>query len=185
MHGPKPGEHKPIRVYVDVVADLFHVGHVNFLRQTRTHGDYLLVGVHADETVMSYKRRPIFSMEERVALVESCRYVDEVVPDAPLTIDRGWIEQLNIDLVLHGDDISSEMEEFCYKTPIAMGIYRSVGYTPEISTTEIIARIRGCRSRLPIGDAGIQFARSSEDSVDAYCPRTPAAVAAKTQDGAG
>ncbi len=50
-----------------MVADLFHYGHVNFLRQAREHGDYLLVGVHADETVMSYKRRPIFSMEERVA----------------------------------------------------------------------------------------------------------------------
>jgi len=34
------------------------------------------------------------------------------------------------------------MEELCYKTPIEMGIYRSVGYTPGISTSEIIARIR-------------------------------------------
>ncbi len=33
------------------------------------------------------------------------------------------------------------MEELFYKTPIEMGIYRSVGYTPGISTTEIIARI--------------------------------------------
>jgi hypothetical protein len=34
------------------------------------------------------------------------------------------------------------MEELCYKTPIEMGIYRSVGYTPGISTSEIINRIR-------------------------------------------
>jgi ethanolamine-phosphate cytidylyltransferase/choline-phosphate cytidylyltransferase len=81
-------------------------------------------------------------MEERVASVEGCRYVDEVVSDAPLTIDRAWIEQHRIDVVLHGDDFSSEMEELWYKTPIEMGIYRSVGYTPGISTTEIIARIR-------------------------------------------
>ncbi len=125
-----------------MVADLFHYGHVNFLRQARKHGDYLLVGVHADETVMRYKGRPIFSMEERVASVEGCRYVDEVVANAPLTIDRAWIEQHKIDLVLHGDDYSSEMEKLFYKTPIAMGIYRSVGYTPGISTTDIIARIR-------------------------------------------
>ena len=142
MHRPKPGELEIRRVYVDMVADLFHYGHVNFLRQARKHGDYLLVGVHADETVMSYKRRPILSMEERVASVEGCRYVDEVVPNAPLTIDRAWIEQHNIDLILHADDFSSEMEELCYKTPIEMGIYRLVGYTPGISTTEIIARIR-------------------------------------------
>ncbi len=124
-----------------MVADLFHYGHVNFLRQARRHGDYLLVGVHADETVMSYKSRPILSMAERVASVEGCRYVDEVVSNAPLTIDGAWIEQHNIDLIVHGDDFSSEMEELCYKIPIEMGIYRSVGYTPGISTTEIIARI--------------------------------------------
>jgi cytidyltransferase-like protein len=141
MDRPKSGKLEIIRVYVDMVADLFHYGHVNFLRQARTHGDYLLVGVHADETVMSYKRPPIFSMEERVASVEGCRYVDEVIPNAPLTIDRVWIEQHNIDLIVHGDDISSETEGVWYKIPIEMGIYRSVGYTLEISTTEIIARI--------------------------------------------
>ena len=146
MHRPKPEELDIIRVYVDMVADLFHYGHVNFLSQARQHGDYLLVGVHADETVMSYKSRPIFSMEERVASVEGCRYVDEVVPNAPLTIDRAWIERHKIDLILHGDDFSSEMEQLCYKTPIEMGIYRSVAYTPGISTTKIIARIRAAKS---------------------------------------
>ncbi len=125
-----------------MVADLFHYGHVGMLRQAKQHGDYLLVGVHADETVMSYKRRPIFSMEERVASVEGCRSVDEVVSNAPLTIDRAWIKRHNIELVLHGDDFSSEMEELCYRIPIAMGMFRSVAYTPGISTTEIIDRIR-------------------------------------------
>ncbi len=149
MHRPKPGELEITRVYVDMLADLFHYGHVNFLRQARKHGDYLLVGVHADETVMSYKPRPIFSMEEHVASVEGCRYVDEVVSNAPLTIDRAWIEQHDIDLILHGDDLPSEMEELCYKTPIEMGIYRSVAYTPGISTTEIIARIRAAEVDKP------------------------------------
>ena len=77
-----------------------------------------------------------------MASVAGCRYVDEVVPNAPLTIDRAWIEQHDIDLILHGDDFSGEMEQLWYKTPIEMGIYRSVVYTPGISTTEIIARIR-------------------------------------------
>lgn len=125
-----------------MVADLFHYGHMNFLKQARKHGDYLLVGVHADETVTVYKHRPILSMEERVASVEGCRHVDEVLPNAPLTIDRAWIERHSIDLVMHGDDFSSELEELCYKTPMEMGIYRTVGYTSGISTTEIIARIR-------------------------------------------
>ncbi len=123
-----------------MVADLFHYGHVNFLKKAREQGDYLLVGVHADEVVMSYKRRPIFSMDERVKSVSGCRYVDEVIPNAPLAMDRQWIESHNIDLVLHGDDFSREMEQLCYETPIELGIYRTVQYTAGISTTDIIAR---------------------------------------------
>lgn len=125
-----------------MVADLFHYGHVNFLRQARSNGDFLLVGVHADDAITVYKPKPIMTMEERVASVEGCRYVDQVVPNAPLEIDRAWIEKHNIDLVMHGDDFSSELEELCYKIPIEMGIYRTIGYTPGISTSEIKARIR-------------------------------------------
>jgi len=125
-----------------MVADLFHYGHMNFLKQARTHGDFLLVGIHTDEVVTVYKRRPLFSMEERVASVEGCRYVDEVVPYAPLTIDREWIEKHDIDLVMHGDDFSGELERLCYKIPMEMGIYRTVGYTKGVSTTEIISRIK-------------------------------------------
>ena len=51
------------RVYVDMVADLFHYGHVNFLRQAKSHGDFLLVGVHSDETVESYKRKLPLTLE--------------------------------------------------------------------------------------------------------------------------
>ena len=125
-----------------MVADIFHYGHMNFLKQARTHGDFLLVGIHTDEAVTVYKRRPLFSMEERVASVEGCRYVDQVVPYAPLTIDREWIEKHDIDLVMHGDDFSSELERLCYKIPMEMGIYRTVAYTKGVSTTEIISRIK-------------------------------------------
>ncbi len=55
------------RVYVDMVGDLFHAGHVAFLREARSHGDWLVVGVLSDETAASYKRRPIMTLAERVA----------------------------------------------------------------------------------------------------------------------
>ncbi len=58
-----------IRVYADMVADLFHYGHVEFLKKARALGDYLLVGIHGDDVLVSYKRRPILTMEERVASV--------------------------------------------------------------------------------------------------------------------
>jgi len=129
-----------------MVADLFHYGHVNFLRQASTHGDFLLVGIHADETVESYKRTPILTMEERIRSVEGCRFVDEVVPNAPLEITREWIEQNKIDLILHGDDVSPEVRDTWYKVPIEMGIYRSVSYTEGISTTELISRIKAAET---------------------------------------
>jgi cytidyltransferase-like protein len=50
------------------VADLFHYGHVNFLRTARKHGDYLLVEIHSDEVVRTYKRAPVLSMDERIAV---------------------------------------------------------------------------------------------------------------------
>ena len=119
-----------IRVYADMVADLFHYGHMSFLKQARASGDYLLVGVHADDVVVSYKRRPVLTMEERVASVAGCRYVDEVLPNAPLIVDRAWIEKHNIHLVVHGDDYSEEQLAFVFKVPIEMGIFRTVPYTP-------------------------------------------------------
>ena len=125
-----------------MVADLFHYGHVNFLKQASRHGDFLLVGIHADETVESYKRKPILTMEERVASVEGCRYVDEVVPNAPLEITREWIDKHKIDLIIHGDDVAPEVRDAWYGVPIEMGIYQSVGYTAGISTTELISRIK-------------------------------------------
>ena len=79
-------------------------------------------------------------MEERVASVARCRYVDEVLPDAPWIIDRAWIEKHQIDLVVHGDDYSQGQLESIYYVPISMGIFCTVSYTPTISTSEIIRR---------------------------------------------
>ena len=128
------------RVYADMVGDLFHYGHVEFLRQARDLGDYLLVGIHADDVAGCNKRRPILTMEERVACVAGCRYVDEVLPDAPWIIDRAWIGRHNIQLVVHGDDYSQERLQHIHKVSFEMGILRTVPYTPGISTTEIIRR---------------------------------------------
>ena len=129
------------RVYVDMVADLFHYGHANFLRQAKQFGDHLIVGIHSDEVVKEYKRTPILSMRERVDTVSSCRYVDEVISDAPLVVDLKWLNTHRIDLVVHGDDFSEHMKQLCYKVPIDLGILRLVSYTSRISTTEIIQRI--------------------------------------------
>ena len=130
-----------IRVYADMVADLFHYGHIRFLQRARALGDFLVVGIHADDVVMSYKRRPTLTVEERVLAVRGCRYVDEVIPNAPLVVDTAWIERHRIDLVAHADDFDEDELDRFYRVPREMGIFRTVPYTHGISTTEIIERI--------------------------------------------
>ena len=125
-----------------MTADLFHFGHVNFLKQASEIGDYLIAGIHSDETVQNYKRSPILTIEERISVVASCRYVDEVIPNAPLIIDLKWIKKHNIHLVVHGDDFSEDLLQLCYKIPIEMGIFKKVPYTPGISTTDIMNRLK-------------------------------------------
>lgn len=130
------------RIYVDMVADLFHYGHSDFLRQAHQLGDTLIVGIHSDATVAAYKREPFLTMEERVRVVESCRYVDEVIPDAPTVITADWIERIGIDLVLHGDDFTEEELARFYGVPIRLGIFRTVPYTTGISTGDIARRVQ-------------------------------------------
>jgi glycerol-3-phosphate cytidylyltransferase len=131
-----------IRVYVDMVGDLFHPGHVSFLRQASELGDVLVVGVHSDEAVQTYKRRPVLTMDERIVVIASCRYVHEVVPDAPLVLRQDFLREHQIDLVVHGDDMwgSNALREF-YAEPHQLGILRLVPYTAGISSSDIIARM--------------------------------------------
>jgi glycerol-3-phosphate cytidylyltransferase len=60
--------------------DMFHIGHLNLLKNAANHCDYLIVGVNTDELVQSYKSKvPIIPFEERMEIVASIRYVDEVI----------------------------------------------------------------------------------------------------------
>jgi cytidyltransferase-like protein len=130
------------RVYVDMVADLFHYGHAEFLRQAQMRGDVLVVGIHSDETVQGYKRAPVMTMEERMRVVSACRFVDEVLPDAPLAVTEDWIRRHDIDLVVHGDDLDEETLSLMYAVPRDLGILRLVPYTAGISTSDIVDRVR-------------------------------------------
>ncbi len=114
------------RVYVDMVGDLFHAGHVELLRSARRYGDWLVVGVLSDETVAAYKRRPIMSLDERVAVIESCKYVDQVVAGAPFQVSQEFLAEHDIATVVHGDDLSPEDAEVVYGAAAAAGQLRFV-----------------------------------------------------------
>ena len=130
------------RVYVDVCADLMHAGHIEFFKKAREFGDYLIVGVLSDEDIASYKRVPILTLDERVAEVQACRYVDEVIAAPPIILTKEWLEDHQIDFVVHGDDLSKDALMYWYQSSIDKGIFRTVSYTKGISTTDIINRIK-------------------------------------------
>ena len=142
MAGSPRTRSNPTRVYVDMVGDLFHMGHVALLRAAREFGDWLVVGVLSDEVAAAYKRPPIMTLTERVAVIEACRYVDEVLPNAPYTVSSEFLDEHDISVVVHGDDISPVNLEQVFGPVVAAGKLRLVPYTAGISTTELIRRVR-------------------------------------------
>lgn len=65
------------------VFDLFHAGHVLMLRECKEHCDYLIVALNKAENISEAinpgKKKPLFTIGERKLIMESCRYVDEVL----------------------------------------------------------------------------------------------------------
>jgi cytidyltransferase-like protein len=132
---------KPKRIYVDVVADLMHAGHIEFFKKAKSMGDYLIVGVLSDADVATYKRTPILTLAERVAAVQACRHVDEVIAAPPMRVTEEWLKRHQIDLVVHGDDFDEKTMTWWYGVPMRLGVFKTVPYTKGISTTNIIQRI--------------------------------------------
>lgn len=156
------------RVYADMVADLFHFGHVRFLKNAKenaiqilqkqlkeldTHESLipkaddpndpvvLVVGLHADADVAKYKRTPVMNMNERAEVIESVRYVDEVILSAPLTVTPEYLQKHKIDVVCHAHVIEEDDRyRFMYEA-VPRGHFVRLEPSP-VSTTDILARIQ-------------------------------------------
>ena len=90
--------------YTTGVFDLFHIGHLNILRRAREKCDKLIVGVTTDELLKIYKNKsPIIPFEERISIVKSIKYVDEVVPQENMDKLSHW-DDLKFNVVFVGDD---------------------------------------------------------------------------------
>lgn len=91
-------------VYIDGGFDLFHVGHIEILKEAKKLGDYLIVGLHDDAVIEKHKGEgfPIMNLHERVLSVLSCKYVDDVVIGAPYVVTQELIDTLQVDIVVHG-----------------------------------------------------------------------------------
>ena len=90
--------------YTSGVFDMFHIGHLNILRRAKEGCDKLIVGVSTDEVVQEYKHHsPIIPFEQRKAIVEAIRYVDEVVPQTTMDKMQMW-KHVHFDVMFHGDE---------------------------------------------------------------------------------
>jgi len=90
--------------YTTGVFDMFHIGHLNILKNAKHLCDYLIVGVTTDELCLQRKnKRPIICENDRMSIVEAVRYVDKVVPQSNMNKLKAVMDY-GIDVVFVGSD---------------------------------------------------------------------------------
>ncbi|KAJ7248890.1 hypothetical protein B0H12DRAFT_1123218 [Mycena haematopus] len=139
-----PPTDRPVRVYADGVYDLFHFGHALQLRQAKLSfpSVYLLVGVNSDEQVIEHKARGVMTHAERLEAARHCRWVDEIVADAPWIIDQAFLDKYQIDYVAHDEEpYAASGHEDVYSYCKGLGKFIPTRRTPGVSTSELLERI--------------------------------------------
>jgi len=112
--------------------DLLHTGHINILRRAREYGDYLIVAISSDEFNAIKGKKAYYTFEQRKAILEAIRYVDEVVPEDNWAQKVEDVQKHNIDVFVMGDDWEGEFD-FLSEHCDVVYLPRTVG----ISTTKI------------------------------------------------
>ena len=131
------------RVYVPGTFDCLHVGHLNLLDHAASLGK-VWVGLNTDEFCEQYKRRPVYSLEDRMRIVESLRQVDEVIVNTGGYDSKPAILECAPRFIVHGDDWTGKAymdqlgvtEEWLESRGIELS---HPPYTDGVSTTQIIS----------------------------------------------
>lgn len=93
-----------LRIYTGGTFDLFHAGHVEFLKKCAQFGS-VTVSLNTDEFIQAYKGKPpVMSYNERKTVVEACRYVDKVIPNRGGANSKPAIMNVMPDMVIIGSD---------------------------------------------------------------------------------
>lgn len=131
--------------YTSGVYDLFHIGHLNLLKNAKSMCDKLVVGVTVDELVLYKGKKSYIPFDDRIEIVRSIKYVDAVVPQYDM--DKVSIcKKLKANILFVGDDWYktdkwNEYEEELKKIDVEV-IY--FPYTKGISSTKINSILCDC-----------------------------------------
>ncbi len=140
---PPPAD-RPIRIYADGVFDLFHLGHMRQLEQAKKSlpNVILICGVPNDTETHKRKGLTVLRDNDRVETLKHCKWVDEVIPDAPWCVTPEFLETHNIDYVAHDDIPYGSGDSDDIYAPIKnMGMFLTTQRTDGISTSDIITKI--------------------------------------------
>lgn len=120
--------------YAAGVFDLFHIGHLKLFKRIKENFGKLIVGVHNDEDVMTYKNKPIIKYEQRLEIVKSIKYVDDVLENAPLSTTNELLKKLKCDFVIAGKENPDYIKKYY---PVDDEKLHLIDRTKEISSSQI------------------------------------------------
>jgi cytidyltransferase-like protein len=129
--------------YTYGVYDLFHIGHINLFKRIKQNCDKLIVGIHNDEQVITYKQPPIISYKDRLEIILSCKYVDEVYENADLITTNELLLKLNADYVYAGKENEKYIKKYYQVSEDKLIL---LDRTSHICTSDIINKIISTRS---------------------------------------
>ncbi|CAL9731450.1 choline-phosphate cytidylyltransferase [Monosporozyma unispora] len=139
-----PPKDRPIRIYADGVFDLFHLGHMKQLEQCKKSfpNVTLICGVPSDKITHKLKGLTVLTDKQRCETLMHCKWVDEVVADAPWCVTPEFLAEHKIDYVAHDDIpyVSGDNDDI-YKPIKEMGKFLTTQRTDGISTSDIITKI--------------------------------------------
>ncbi|KAG0355620.1 Ethanolamine-phosphate cytidylyltransferase [Podila minutissima] len=119
-----------------------HYGHYNALRQARAMGGVIVAGIHSDAEIANHKGPSVMNDAERIAAVSACRWVDELVLDAPYQTSLDWVTRYHCDICVHGDDASTLADGTdSFALVKKAGRYRECKRTAGVSTTDLVGRL--------------------------------------------
>ncbi|KAI8344752.1 hypothetical protein BC941DRAFT_409528 [Chlamydoabsidia padenii] len=139
-----PPTDRPVRIYSDGIFDLFHFGHAKALEQSKKafKNVHLLVGVCNDIETHKRKGKTVMSDVERYEAVRHCKWVDEVVRDAPWFVTQEFLDKHQIDYVAHdAEPYGSSESGDVYAFVKDQGRFWPTERTEGISTSDLITRI--------------------------------------------